>query len=163
HPQLRVLFLSAEDFTNRFLGAMQQGQLASLRRQLRDCDVLIVDDVQFLARKPATQEEFLHTFDALLAQGAQIVLATDCHPRLADRLMPELLDRLTGGAVFGLQSPDLETRRRLVEMKWFAAGRNTLPAPVVNLLAERLRGNVRELEGTLHSLFHVSRVTGRSV
>ncbi|MFO0967097.1 MAG: DnaA/Hda family protein [Gemmataceae bacterium] len=163
HPQLRVLFLSAEEFTNRFLASMHQGKLSSFRRQFRDCDALLLDDLHFLAKKAATQEEFLHTFDALLAEGAQVVVTTDCHPRLADRLMPELLDRLHGGAVFGLQAPDADTRRLLIETKACQPGRQPLPAPVIQLLAERLRGNVRELEGALFSLFHISRVTGRPI
>lgn len=163
HPHLRVLFLSAEDFTNRFLAAMHQGKLATFRRQFRECDALLLDDLNFLARKAATQEEFLHTFDALLAAGAQVVATCDCHPRLTDRLMPELADRLGGGAVFSLLPPEADARRRLLEAKTFAAGRGPLPADVSSLLADRLRGNVRELEGALHSLFHISRVTGRPI
>jgi len=163
HPQLRVLFLSAEEFTNRFLASMHQGKLATFRRQFRECDVLLLDDLHFLAKKAATQEEFLHTFDALLAQGAQVVVTCDCHPRLADNLMNELTDRLGGGAVFSLLPPEEATRRKLIEIKSFAAGRTQLAPAVVNLLAEKLRGNVRELEGALSSLHHVSRVTGRAI
>lgn len=161
HPSLRVLFLTAEDFTNRFLAAMHGGKLSSFRRQFRECDALLLDDLHFLARKAATQEEFLHTYDALLAEGALVAVTCGCHPRLHDHLLPELVDRLAGGAVFGLQPPDAQTRQRILEMKTFAAGRPPLPAEMVILLAARLRGNVRELEGALHTLWHVSRVTGR--
>lgn len=161
HPTMRVLYLTAEDFTNRFLAAMHGGNLAGFRRQFRECDALLLDDLHFLARKAATQEEFLHTHDALVSAGALVVATCDCHPRLNERLMPELVDRLGGGAVFSLQPPEAQTRRRLLEMKCLAAGRPLLLPEVASLVADRLRGNVRELEGALSSLWHVSRATGR--
>lgn len=163
HPQLRALFLTAEDFTNRFLASMHAGKLASFRKQFRECDVLLLDDLHFLARKAATQEEFLHTFDAVLAEGGQIVVTCDCHPRLADRLLNELVDRLGAGTVFGLMPPEEATRKKLIECKTFSSGRPVLPGEVVRLLADKLRGNVRELEGALNTLHHVSKVTGRAV
>jgi chromosomal replication initiator protein len=158
--ETRVLYVTAEDFTNRFVQAMRAGKLAPFRRQFRECDALLVDDLHFLAGKKATQEEFLHTFDALLADGRQLVVTCDCHPRLADELTPGLIDRLLGGAVWGLTPPDAETRLAILRARTAEA-----PAPdeVLCLLAGRLRGNVRELEGALHSLRHYSRVTGRPI
>src|SRR5262249_16891581 len=110
HPDWRVLCLTSEEFTNRFVQAMRFNRLAAFRKQFRDCDALLIDDLQFLATKKVTQEEFLHTFDALQADGRVMVFTCDCHPRLADDFSPELVDRLLGGAVWGLAPPDPETR-----------------------------------------------------
>ena len=79
-----MTFITSEDFTNRFVQAMRLGKLSAFRKQFRECDALLVDDLHFLASKRATQEEFLHTFDTLQADGRQMVLTCDCHPRLAD-------------------------------------------------------------------------------
>jgi chromosomal replication initiator protein len=160
--EARVLYVTAEDFTNRFVQALRTGKLASFRRHFRECDALLVDDLHFLARKKATREEFQHTLDALLADGRQLVVTCDCHPRLADELTPELTDRLLGGAVWGLAPPDGDTRLSILRAK-AAAAQVPVPEEVLSLLAEHLRGNVRELEGALHSLRHYSRVTGRPI
>jgi chromosomal replication initiator protein len=159
--ETRVLYVTAEDFTNRFVQAMRTGKLASFRRHFRECDALLVDDLHFLASKKATQEEFLHTFDALLADGRQVAVTCDCHPRLAEELAPELTDRLLGGAAWGLTPPDADTRLAILRAR--AVGSMPVPDEVLRLLAERLRGNVRELEGALHSLRHYGRVTGRAI
>jgi len=105
HPDWRVVYITTEDFTNRFVQAMRLGKLGAFRKHFRECDALLADDLHFLAGKKATQEEFLHTFDALLHDGRQMVLTCDCHPRLADDFTPELTDRLLGGAVWGLTPP----------------------------------------------------------
>ncbi len=160
--ETRVIYATAEDFTNRFVQAMRTGKLAAFRRHFRDCDALLVDDLHFLASKKATQEEFLHTFDALLADGRQLVVTCDCHPRLADEFAPELSDRLLGGAAWGLAPPDGDTRLAILRAK-AAAAATAVPDEVLRLLADRLRGNVRELEGALHSLRHYSRVAGRAI
>ena len=160
-PEARILHLTAEDFTNRFLGSMHAGKQGSFRRQFRDCDMLLVDDLHFLARKTATQEEFLHTLDALSRDHRPVVVTCDCHPRLAEIFIPELTDRLAGGAVWGVTAPDLETRRRILAAK---VGSNVAIDPAtLDFLAEKLRGNVRELEGALHSVRHLARVTERPI
>lgn len=161
HPSWRICFATAEDFTNRFVQAMRQGKLSPFRKQFRDCDVLLLDDLDFLASKKATQEEFLHTFDDLVADGRQLVLTCDCHPRLADDFTPELTDRLLGGVVWGLAPPDADTRLDILRSKSSSA-RGTPPSEeVLKFLASQLRGNVRELEGALHSVRHYAQVTGR--
>jgi chromosomal replication initiator protein len=161
-PDWRVTYLTTEDFTNRFVQAMRLGKLGAFRKQFRGCDALLLDDLHFLASKRATQEEFLHTFDALQNEGRQLVLTCDCHPRLADDFTPELTDRLLGGAVWGLAPPDADTRLAILRLR---AGRDGAAPPeeVLRFLAERLRGNVRELEGALHSVRHYARVTGRRI
>ncbi len=158
----RVCYLTAEDFTNRFLAALKQGKLSGFRKFFRDADLLIVDDLQFLARKRATHEEFLHTLDALINRGGIVVVSCDCHPRLSDDFPPELTDRLLGGASWSLQAPEAATRLEILRAK--AVGREpAVPEPVLRYLAEHLRGNVRELEGALHTLQHFCRVSQRPV
>ncbi|HKB04567.1 MAG TPA: DnaA/Hda family protein [Gemmataceae bacterium] len=162
HPDQKVLFVSAEDFMNRFLGSMHHGKQSGFRKQFRECFALLVDDLSFLAGKKATQVEFLHTFDALVGDGCQVVVTCDCHPRLTEDLMPELADRLLGGAVWGVLPPDPETRLALLKAK--AAGPGpAIPSDVLQYLAGQLRGNVRELEGAVHSLRHFARVAGQPV
>jgi chromosomal replication initiator protein len=171
HPDWRVLYLTSEDFTNRLVQAMRLNKLAGFRRQFRESDALLVDDLHFLASKKATQAEFLHTFDALQADGRQMVLTCDCHPRLADDFTPELTDRLLGGVIWGLTPPDAGTRLEILRNKSLqrshAERGNEKVKPVseevLRFLAGQLRGNVRELEGALQSIRHYSRVTGRAV
>jgi chromosomal replication initiator protein len=156
----RVLFVTAEEFTNRFVQAMRLNKLAAFRHYFRTCDALLVDDLHFLAGKRATLEEFQHTFDALQAGDRPLVITADCHPRLADELPAELTDRLLGGAVWGLSPPEPDTRLAILRAK-AARGEPAVPDDVLRLLSEHLRGNVRELEGALHGVRHYSRVTGR--
>lgn len=162
HPEWRVTYITAEEFTNRFVQAMHHGKLAAFRKFFRESDVLLVDDLHFLAGKHATQDEFLHTFDVLHGDDKQVIVSCDCHPRLADEFGPELTDRLLGGAVWGLTPPDAATRLDILRAR-AAGGDPAVPEPVLQFLAEQLRGNVRELEGALHSLRHYSRVTARPV
>lgn len=157
----RVTFVTAEDFTNRFVQAMRHSRLASFRKYFRDCDALLVDDLHFLASKKATQEEFLHTFDSLQAEGKPVVVTCDCHPRLSDEYGPEMADRLLGGSVWGLTPPDAETRMEMLRAKSMRDG--MIDESVLQYLADQLRGNVRELEGALNSLRHYGRVTGRNI
>jgi len=163
HPDWRVTFITSEDFTNRFVQAMRLGKLGVFRKQFRECDALLLDDLHFLASKRATQEEFLHTFDTLQADGRQMVLTCDCHPRLADDFSPELTDRLLGGAVWSLLPPDADTRLALLRAKAQSGKERPIGDDVLCFLAAQLRGNVRELEGALHSICHFSRVTGRAI
>jgi chromosomal replication initiator protein len=158
----RPVFTTAEEFTTRFVQASRLGKMSAFRRHYRECSALLLDNLNFLATKRATQEEFLHTFDALIADGRQVVVTTDCHPRLADEMMPELVDRLLGGAVWNLLPPDAETRLEILRKK--AAGRGpTIPDEVLRSVAEVLRGNVRELEGAIHGIRHYAKVVGRPV
>jgi len=155
-------FTTAEEFTTRFVQASRLGKMSAFRRHYRECSALLLDNLNFLATKRATQEEFLHTFDSLIADGRQVVVTTDCHPRLADELMPELVDRLLGGAVWSLLPPDGETRLEILRKK--SAGRGpTIPDDVLQAVAEVLRGNVRELEGAIHGIRHYAKVAGRPV
>lgn len=160
-PSLDTRLVTAEEFTHRFVHSMRGGRLNSFRRQFRDCDVLLLDNLHFLAKKRATQEEFLHTFDQLAKRGAQVVVTTDCHPRLAENLVPELVDRLLGGTVSGLQPPDDKTRLDILRAK--SAGTPAIPEAVLQDLAAKLRGNVRELEGAIRNLRHFAKVEGKPI
>jgi chromosomal replication initiator protein len=158
----RPCFVTAEEFTTRFVQASRLGKMSSFRRQFRDCSALLLDNLNFLANKRGSIEEFLHTFDALLAEDQQVVVTMDCHPRLADELMPELVDRLLGGAIWSLQPPDPDTRLAILRKK--ATGANpAIPEALLKSLASSLRGNVRELEGAVNSLRHYGKVSGRPV
>jgi chromosomal replication initiator protein len=163
HPDWRVVFATSEDFTNRFVQSMRLGKLANFRKHFRECDALLLDDMQFLANKRATQEEFLHTFDVLHADGKPVVAACDCHPRLEEQYLPELADRLLGGALWGLTPPDAQTRLELLRVKAAADPLLAIPEEGLHYLADQLRGNVRELEGALHCIRHLGRVTGRPI
>jgi chromosomal replication initiator protein len=162
-PDWRVCFITSEEFTNRFVQAMRLGKLGAFRKHFRDGDALLIDDLHFLSSKRATQEEFLHTFNALQVDGKQVVVTCDCHPRLADQYAPELTDRLVGGAVWGLTPPDTDTRLDLLRSKSGREGMPLLGVEVLRFIAGQLRGNVRELEGALHSIRHLSRVTCRPI
>jgi chromosomal replication initiator protein len=163
YPDWEVRFVTAEEFTNRFLPAMRLGKMSAFRKYFRECDALLVDDLHFLASKKATQEEFLHTFDALQAEGRQVVVTCDCHPRLNEQFLPELTDRLLGGAVWGLLPPDHDTRLNLLRARVLRGGLPPFPDNVLVFLAGQLRGNVRELEGALNSIAHYSRVAGKKI
>jgi chromosomal replication initiator protein len=162
-PDWRVGYVTTEDFTNSFVQAMRLDKLGAFRKRFREYDVLLVDDLHFLATKKATQAEFLHTFDALLAESRQVVVTCDCHPRLSDDFTPELTDRLLGGAVWSLAPPDPDTRLAILRAKALAGEGGPLPDEVLRFLAGSLRGNVRELEGAVRSIRHYGRVTGRPV
>lgn len=156
----RPCYVTAEEFTTRFVQASRMGKMSSFRRQFRDCSALLLDNLNFLANKRGSIEEFLHTFDAIVSDGRQVVVTMDCHPRLADELMPELADRLLGGAVWSLLPPDPETRLEILRKK-STGGAPAIPDAVLKSLANSLRGNVRELEGAVNSVRHYAKVTGR--
>ena len=158
----RPCYVTAEEFTTRFVQASRLGKMSAFRRQFRECSALLLDNLNFLANKRGSQEEFLHTFDSLVSDGRQVVVTTDCHPRLADELMPELADRLLGGAVWSLLPPDPETRLEILRKK-ATGGSPSIPDGVLKYVASSLRGNVRELEGCVNSVRHYAKVTGRPV
>jgi chromosomal replication initiator protein len=161
HPDLKPTFITAEEFTTRFVQACRFDKQTAFRRQVRDCSALLIDDLHFLATKPGSQKEFVQTLDALVADGKQVVVTMDCHPRLAEELMPELVDRLLGGTAWPLQPPDDETRLGILRAR--AVGGPAIPESVLKYLARNLKGNVRELEGAMNGVKHFAKVTGRPV
>ena len=145
---LRVACLSAEQFTNRYLAGMRTGQLDAFRHRYRNLDVLAIDDVHFLGGKNATQEEFLHTFNEFDGGRRLVILASDSAPRQIQAIQERLISRWVSGLVVRLSAPDEETRRRIVQAKARLMGRS-VPDDVCALIAARVQGSVRELEGAL--------------
>lgn len=158
----RLIHVTAESFTNAFLEAIRTNQLASFRSRFRNAAALVVDDVQFLAAKRATQNEFLHTFDTLLADEVPIILSCDQHPRRINRLSEELASRFMAGMVVRLETPDPVSRRLILRTKAAARG-VAIPDVVIDLLADHLRVSVRELEGALNSLIAHSVMSGMRI
>ncbi|MDR3623168.1 MAG: chromosomal replication initiator protein DnaA [Paludisphaera borealis] len=162
HPGLNIIHVTAESFTNGFLEAMRTSSLAGFRSRHRGASALVVDDVHFLAAKRATQDEFLHTFNALIERGVPIVLSSDQHPRKIAKLTDELATRFLGGMVIKLDAPDLETRRAILKSKAASRGVN-VPTAVIDYIAEHVRTSVRELEGALHCVLAQASLTGKAV
>jgi chromosomal replication initiator protein len=159
----RVLSIGAEAFINEMVTAVRRQQMDAFHARYRRIDTLIVDDVQFIAGKERTQEEFLHTFNLLCAAGKQIVLSSDRAPRDIPQLEQGLRSRFEGGMIAEVTVPDSETRRRILERKAALAG-FTLPEPVLAFLATRVRAiSVRELEGALTRIRAVASLTTRPV
>ena len=157
----RVACLTAEDFTNQFLQALRQGKLVEFRKRFRSLQALLLDDLQFLEGKRATQEELLHTIEALTRSQRVLVATSDRHPRLL-RWLPQLTDRLLGGAVWSLDLPDQDLRRRLLAVKAERLACD-FPASVLDYIAQTVRGNVRELEGALYAVHHYATVQQKAV
>lgn len=162
HSGMNVLFLSAEGFANYFTQALRDRTLPSFRHRFRGVDVLVVDDVDFLDGKRVIQEEFLHTVRQLESHDRQIVLSADRHPRLLTKLSEELVTRFIAGIVCRVESPDLETRRAIVARK---AARLTarVSDEALELVAQRFRASVREIEGALNCLEAHGLTTGKPV
>jgi chromosomal replication initiator protein len=162
-PSARIIYVSAERFTNDFITSIQHHKMDEFRARYRQsCDVLLVDDIQFLAGREQTQEEFFHTFNALHAVDRQIVVTSDKYPQNLERMEERLVSRFSWGLVADIQVPELETRVAIVRNKAQLEG-IALDDEVALFLAQMIRSNVRELEGTLIRLAAKSSLTGRPV
>jgi len=162
-PGARIIYVSAERFTNDFITAIQHHRMDEFRARYRQsCDVLLVDDIQFLAGREQTQEEFFHTFNALHSVDRQIVVTSDKYPQNLERMEERLVSRFSWGLVADIQVPELETRVAIVRNKAALEGIG-LDDEVALYLAQMIRSNVRELEGTLIRLAAKSSLTGRPV
>ncbi len=162
HPQLQILFMTAEEFGNRFTHALRTQALPGFRQRFRNVDILIVDDISFLDGKRAMQEEFLHTFKQLASHGGQVVVTSDCHPRLLKQMSDELVTRLLCGMVCRLEAPDAETRRRIVQAKCETSNAQ-IADEALDYVARRFVHSVREIEGALNTLQAWQQMTGRKV
>ncbi len=162
-PQKRVLYVSSERFMNEFVEAIREQKTQQFRKRYRGADVLIIDDIQFLAGKSKTQEELFHTFNALHGQNKQVILSSDRPPAGIPTLQERLSSRLAGGMIVDIKKPDYETRLAILEEKAQQRGA-TVDAEALEFIAKNVQQNVRELEGALnrvlgHSEVHNERVT----
>ena len=148
-PSARIVYVSAEKFVNEFVQALQDHGMSEFRARYRDrCDLLLVDDIQVLASKTQTQEEFFHAFNALHQADKQIIVTSDKYPQQLERMEERLISRFTWGLVADVQAPELETRVAIVRKK--AQTENLeVSDEVLSFIAQMVRSNVRELEGTL--------------
>ncbi|GIW42315.1 MAG: hypothetical protein KatS3mg076_2892 [Candidatus Binatia bacterium] len=158
-PEARVLYLSAEAFMNELITALRKNRVEEFKARFRRVDLLILDDVEFLAGRERTQEEFFHTFNTLWASQRQIVLTSDKSPKELEALEERLRSRFEWGLTVDIQPPDLETRVAIVEKKADAQGLR-LPHEVALLVANHARANVRELESCLNRLEAVASLEG---
>ena len=156
----RVSYVSSERFTNEYIDAIQNNQLVRFRKRYRQTDVLLIDDVQFLAGKERIQEEFFHTFNALHEAHKQIVLTCDRPAGEIQNLEQRLVSRFEWGLVTDLQPPDVETRVAILRKKENALGIQ-LPGDILNFIAQRIRANVRRLEGALIRVASFASLTGQ--
>lgn len=162
NPELQILYLSCEEFINHFISALQQGDVNSFRTRYRSADVLIVDDVQMLANKARTQEEFFHTFNALHNARKQIVLSSDAPPQDIPALQERLVSRFKWGLVAEIEPPCFETRVAILRSKAQRDG-ILLQDDVAQFVAENIENNVRELEGCLTRLQAMAALTNRPI
>jgi chromosomal replication initiator protein len=162
-PQSRIVYISAETFVNEFVEGLKENKMGEFRARYRDrCDLLLVDDIQFLASKTQTQEEFFHAFNALHQADKQIIVTSDRYPQHLERMEERLVSRFTWGLVADIQGPELETRVAILRKK-AAAEDVELDPSVVLLLAQAVRSNVRELEGALIRLLAKSSLLHRPI
>ncbi len=151
HPQAKVEYMTGEQFTNEYLTAIRTNNFDSFRKKMRNLELLAIDDIHFLANKNATQQEFLHCFDAISQSGARVVLASDCHPRQMKNFQEALVSRCICGMVVEVKPPETQTRIKIVQA---LAKRRNLPLmeTVIQVIASRSQGSVREIEGSLTKL-----------
>jgi len=162
HPNSRVVYLTCEKFTNEFIDAVRRGDLEKFRRRYRTADIMLIDDVQFLAGKERSQEEFFHTFNTLLDGRQQVVLTCDRPACEIKSLEPRLVSRFECGLTVELQPPQMETRMAILRKKtedW----KVKVDDGIVRFLAERIRTNVRRLEGALMRVATFASLAGESV
>ncbi len=158
----RVAYVSSEKFTNEFIDGIQNNKLTAFRKRYRQTDVLLIDDIQFLAGKERIQEEFFHTFNALHEAHKQIVLTCDRPASEIQNLEQRMVSRFEWGLVTDLQPPDVETRLAILNKKAQAMGANLSPE-VLNFLANRIRTNIRRLEGALIRVASYASLTGKKL
>lgn len=151
HPDFNIVYVDCEKFTNETITAIKTATMEQFRQRYRKADVLLIDDIQFLAGKESTQEEFFHTFNCLYEAGKQIVVTSDRPPKEMKRLNDRLCSRLEGGLLADVQPPDLETRTAIIRTKAAQFGM-VLSEEVVQYIAENITSNVRQLEGVVKRL-----------
>ncbi len=164
NTEMRILYVTSEQFTNDYIQALKadkkENANKAFRDKYRDVDVLMIDDIQFIANKTSTQEEFFHTFNDLYQLDKQIVITSDKHPRNMETLEERLKSRFTGGLIQDIQKPDFETRLAILQKK-VETERYNVENDVLNFLAEKIDSNIRELEGSLNKVVSLSSLIGK--
>jgi chromosomal replication initiator protein len=162
YPRKRVVYATSEKFTNEFITSIQQGRIDEFRNRYRRIDLLLVDDIQFIADKERTQEEFFHTFNAIHEDGKQIVLSSDRPPKQIVTLEERLRSRFEWGLIADLTAPDLETRIAILRAK---AEEMSVPlsSDVVEFVARKVVSNIRELEGALNRIVAYAAMQGQQI
>lgn len=151
NPRLKILYVNSEKFTNDFVGAIKGGDTEKFKKTYRTVDVLLIDDIQFIAGKEQTQEEFFHTFNTLHQSNKQIIISSDRPPKAIQSIENRLVSRFEWGMTADIGAPDLETRIAILEAK--CADRNISLAPdIIRSIAETVSDNIRELEGALNRI-----------
>lgn len=161
-PDVRIAYVTTEQFTNEVINSIRYDKMIDLRKRYRNIDLLLIDDVQFLAGKERTQEEFFHTFNTLYEAHKQIVLSSDRFPKEMPDMEERLRSRFEWGLIADLQPPDVETRIAILRKKSEDEGL-VLPDDVIQFLAANMKSNIRELEGSLIRLGAYSSLTGQAI
>jgi chromosomal replication initiator protein len=161
-PRKRVVYATSEKFTNEFITSIQQGKIDDFRSRYRRIDLLLIDDIQFIADKERTQEEFFHTFNAIHEDGKQIVLSSDRPPKLITTLEERLRSRFEWGLIADLTAPDLETRIAILRAKAEEGGVH-IGSDVLEFIARKVISNIRELEGALNRIVAYANMGGMPI
>lgn len=162
HPDFNIIFVKGEDFMNELIEALANKTPVAFREKYRNADMLIVDDIQFIAGKASVQEEFFHTFDKLYESGKQIVLSSDRPPKDMNQLEERLRSRFESGFITDIQAPDLELRVAILKRKAASLGMN-VPNDVLMYLGENIKDNVRQIEGALKKMRALSYIQGEEI
>ena len=161
-PNRKVIYVKGEEFTNQMIYSISQTNMHEFREKYREADVLLVDDIQFIAGKASTQEEFFHTFNHLYEHGKQIILVSDVPPRDIQHLEERLRTRFEWGVMADINPPDFELRAAIIKKKVDSLGLN-FPEDVINYVAENLTDNVRQLEGAVKRISAQALLTGNNI
>lgn len=162
HPETKAIYVSAEQFTNEFINALKDGRTDAFRRKYRSADLLLIDDIQFLANKERSQEEFFHTFNEIYESHRQIVISSDRPAGEIPTIEDRLKSRLTWGLITDIQPPNLETRIAILRKKADEADIE-IPSECLEYIATRIRSNIRELEGALMRVSAMATFTNRTI
>ncbi|WP_459907462.1 chromosomal replication initiator protein DnaA [Desulfotomaculum defluvii] len=149
NPNLKVAYVTSEKFTNELINSIRDDQTVEFRNKYRSMDILLIDDIQFLEKKEATQEEFFHTFNTLYEANKQIIISSDRPPKEIATLEDRLRSRFEWGLITDMQSPDYETRVAILRKKAQLEGITNIPDDTIAFIADKIQSNIRELEGAL--------------